>query len=88
MIAKVWRFLKKASMMEFLSKIECLQCSDCNSSIKRLHHRFSPEYVSTSSCQEEYFEKKVNHGKCFNKVEALQYKPRNFIKNRAKQSSC
>ena len=39
-----------ASMMEFFSKVVCLQCPDCNSSIKRLHHRFFPQYVSNSSC--------------------------------------
>ena len=50
MIAKVWRFLRKASMMEFFSKIVCLQCPDCNSSIKTLQHRFFPQYVSKSSC--------------------------------------
>ena len=37
-------------MMEFFSKVVCLQCPDCNSSIKRLHHRFFPQYVSKSSC--------------------------------------
>ena len=36
-------------MMEFFSKGACLQCPDCNSSIKRLHHRFFPKYVSKSS---------------------------------------
>ena len=50
MIAKVWRFLRKASMMEFFSQVVCLQCPDCNSSIKRLHHRFFPQYMSKSSC--------------------------------------
>ena len=50
MIPKVWRFLRKASMMEFFSKVVCLQCPDCNPSIKRLHHRFCPHYVSKSSC--------------------------------------
>ena len=34
----------------FFSKVVCLQCIDCNSSIKRLHHRFFPQYVSKSSC--------------------------------------
>ena len=37
-------------MMEFFSKVVCLQCPDCNSSIKRLHHRFLAQYVSKSSC--------------------------------------
>ena len=32
------------------SKVVCLQCPDCSSSIKRLHHRFFPQYVSKSSC--------------------------------------
>ena len=50
MIAKVWRFLRKASMMEFFSRVVCLQCPDCNSSKMRLHHRFFPQYVSNSSC--------------------------------------
>ena len=50
MIAKVWRFLRKASMMEFFSKVVCLQCSDCNSSIKRFHRRFFPQNVSKNSC--------------------------------------
>ena len=50
MIAKVRRFLRKASMMEFFSKVVCLQCPDCNSSVKRLHHRFFPQFVSKSSC--------------------------------------
>ena len=50
MIAKVWKFLRKASMMEFFCKVVCLQCPDCNSSIKRLHDRFFPQYVSKSSC--------------------------------------
>ena len=53
MIAKVWRFLREASMMEFFSKVVYLQCPDCNSSIKRLHHRFFPQYVSKSSCLEK-----------------------------------
>ena len=30
--------------------VVCLQCPDCNSSIKRIHHRFFPQYVSKSSC--------------------------------------
>ena len=50
MTAKVWRFLRKASMMEFFTKISSLQCPNCNSSIKRLHHRFFPQDVSKSSC--------------------------------------
>ena len=37
-------------MMEFFSKVVCLQCPDCNSSIKRLHHRFLAQYVSKSNC--------------------------------------
>ena len=50
MIVKVWRFLREASMMEFFSKVVCLQCPDCNSSIKGLHHRFFPQCASKSSC--------------------------------------
>ena len=34
----------------FFSKVVCLQCPDCNSSIKSLHHRFFPQYISKSSC--------------------------------------
>ena len=50
MIAKVWRFLREASMMEFFSKVICVQCPDCNYSIKRLQRRFFLQYVSKSSC--------------------------------------
>ena len=50
MIARVWRFLKKTSMIEFFSKVVCLQCPGCNSSINRFHHRFFPQYASKSSC--------------------------------------
>ena len=54
MIVKVWRFLRKAaSVVIFFSKVDSLQCLDCNSSINRLHHRFFPQYVSKSSCLEK-----------------------------------
>ena len=59
-------------MMEFFSKVVCLQCPDCNSSIKRLHHRFFPEYVSKSSClKKNILRKKSMMDQRFNKVEAL-----------------
>ena len=55
--------------------------SRLHSSIKRLHRRFFPQYVSKSSClKKNILRKKFNDGKCFTKVEDLWYKARNFIK--------
>ena len=59
MIAKVKRFLRRASMVEFFSKVVCLQCPDCNSSIKRLHHRFFPSmYRKVAVLKKIFCEKK------------------------------
>ena len=85
MIAKVWRFLRKTSMME----LSCMPTVSRPQLFKKENspHIFSP--VSKSSClKKNILRKKVKDGKYFNKVEPLQYKVRNFIKNRAKQSSC
>ena len=78
MIVKVWRFLREASMMEFFSKVVHLQCPDCNSSIKRLHHRFFSKCVSKSSCLKKNILRKKSMMsiknillKKVNKVEAL-----------------
>ena len=34
----------------FFSKVVYLQCPDCSSSIKRIHRRLFPQYVSKSIC--------------------------------------
>ena len=70
LFAKVWRFLRKTSMMEFFSKVTCLQFTDCNSSIKRLLHRSFSEYVLKASClKKNILTKKSMVDQCFNKVE-------------------
>ena len=58
-MAKVWKFLRKTSMKEFLScKVTNLQCSDYNFAIKIAHHRYFLEYVPKTSCLKKHFEKK------------------------------
>ena len=77
MIAKVWRFLRKTSMMEL----------SCMPTVSR-PQLFNKENSPHSCLKKNILRKKVKDGKYFNKVEPLQYKVRNFIKNIAKQSSC
>ena len=82
-INKSLEFFRKASMMQFLSKVECLQCPDCNFSIERLHHRFFPQYVSKSSClKKNILRKKSMMENVLIKLRPAisQYKARNFIK--------
>ena len=52
LIAKVWKFLMKTSMKEFLSaKLQIF-------AIKIAHHRYFLEYVPKTSClKKQYFEK-------------------------------
>ena len=84
MIVKVYRFLRKASMMEFFSKVVCLQCPDCNSSIKRLHHRFFLHYVSKSSClKKNILRKKLMMENVLIKLRPCSTKPAILSKNRA-----
>ena len=62
MIAKVSR---KTSMMGLFSKVVCVQCPGCYSSLKRLNHIFFPEYISKSGrFKKNVFRKKamVGHG--------------------------
>ena len=81
LFVKVWRFLRKTSMMEFLVKLQlCLQFTDCNSSIKRLPHRSFLEYESKVSCpKKNILIKKSMVDQCFNKVDPA--KPITLSKN-------
>ena len=59
-MAKVWKFLRKTSMVEFLSvKLQTYSVQDCNFAIKITHHRYFFENVpNTSFLKKPYFEKK------------------------------
>ena len=37
------------------SKVTSLQCTDCNSTIKRLYHRLLPKYVPKTCCLKRIF---------------------------------
>ena len=51
-MAKVWKFLRKTSMKEFLAvKLQTF-------AIKIAHHRYFLEYVPKTSCLKKHFEKK------------------------------
>ena len=50
LITKVWKIFKNMYIDEvYFSKAASLQCTGCNSTIKRLHHRFFSKYVLKTS---------------------------------------
>ena len=68
------------------SKGTSQQCSSCNLTIKRTHHRFVLEYVPKTSCIKKYIlRKKSAVDQRRNKVSALLCTGFSFIE---KQSSC
>ena len=78
-VREVWRFHRKTSMMEFFSKVTCLQCTNCNSCLKKLLHKFFWEPLSKASClKKNILKKKSMMDHCFNKVEPA--KPATFSK--------
>ena len=68
MIAKIWKVLRKKSLIELI--LLKLQASSVYCTIKRLHHRFFLEDVKLAVLK-EYFEKKSVVNQRFNKVAVL-----------------
>ena len=81
LISNVWKLLRKTSVMNLFRKVANLQCTDCDSTINRLHHRLFSEYVLKTSCHKKIFLRKISilcqHS---NNVTALQRTARNFTK--------
>ena len=74
-------FQKKICDGVSFSKVTSLQCSDCNFTIKRTHHRFFLDYVLKTSCiKKTILRKKSVVDKRHNKVAALLCTALSFIK--------